>query len=568
MAERLPHPSAARTAFFALVCATGATLLEALAARPGSFPLDPAVDGRRFAQALVVATAPVLPVALLARGALPRRLALGLAAWALAWAPQLGRDLDLGWPVAAGLAVAVTLALLARRFVWLALVLGLLGPAARPFVRASPATLLPAARARGPDILLLTVDTVRADAGLVDHLSGAWRRYDQAISAAPWTLPAVTSLLSGEPVRVHGAGLPLQAGRYTRPVDGTPWLPEVLQQAGYRTVAVVCNPYLRPENGFDRGFHRFLHFDAAAEPLVGTWAFQLWRTRISGRVEALRHQRDALLEGRARAELARASADGPGGHLLWVHLLAPHEYTRDPVAAPHGWHPGTRDPALLQAIYATNVADAAARVNRLAQAARGWVVAVTADHGEAFGEGGQWGHGHALDDAELRVPLALTGPGIEAGIVSGSVPSADLARTLADLAGVTGLPGEDLRLAGPQAVEVGGLRRDAGAFARRDVDGHYAPRPTGAQGEGACLVGGPAAAAGGAGLRGTLAAVAAGGWVPPRHRGLARCYKRRVSPPNQTPKRGRLQPAPCIGCAGGPLRASDRLEGSPRWMAP
>lgn len=323
----------------------------------------------------------------------------------------------------------------------------------------------------GPNVVLVTVDTLRADAGL--RLPGEWLRFEQAISGAPWTLPAFYSLCTGLPVEAHGGGLPVGADTYTRPAEG-PWLSERFAAAGYATRAFVSNGHLQRELGFDRGYSTFQHADDLREPFLARQAWDGWRFRLSGRVSRLRHTRDDRLVDAARIALRGR------GQFVWVHLLAPHEYTRDPDVDVPGWVPGTDDPAVLRASYAVNVVATERRIARLlADLPADTLVAVVGDHGEALGEGGHRGHGHHLDDVETRVPLALRGLG--PGVVSAQVATWDLGATLLAIAGIDAgiegpFPGRDLRSGGRSAVAVGGLRRDASAFAERREGGGWTPR--------------------------------------------------------------------------------------------
>ncbi|RME28807.1 MAG: hypothetical protein D6798_01525, partial [Deltaproteobacteria bacterium] len=164
-----------------------------------------------------------------------------------------------------------------------------------------------------------------------------------------------------------------------------------------------------------------------------------------------------------------APADSP--RFLWVHLLDPHEYRRFAAAPPAGWRPGTDDAGLLRRTYAGNVAASAARVARLAEAADGWLVVVTSDHGEALGEKGRWGHGRTLDDLELRVPLAIRWPGGGASRIAEQVAAFEVA-------GLLRAPHRG-RLDAAEFVEVGGVRRDPSRFARRRADGRVLPAEAG-----------------------------------------------------------------------------------------
>lgn len=442
-------------------------------------PLDPEAGvWRTLGCALLLAALHALVAALPWPCSRRYRSIFAVLAWAAVWGPETARLA--GQP--AWLGALAPLVLLAAARWRLALALSALGglalPLARPAWFEGPG---PATQGRGgPDLLLVTVDTVRADAGL---LSGPWAADDPlspeqgfsqatlAVAPAPWTLPSMYSLMSGMPVWEHGGGLPVD-GSYSARQPGTPSFAERLRDAGYHTVAVVSNPYLRASAGFSAGFDTFLHDDDAREPLLLWRQLARWRERWTGRVSALRHSRDARLVRAALAELARPS-EAP--RLVWVHLLGPHEYRRDPADPPIGWRVGTEDPELLRAAYRGNVAAARALVQQLVRAAPGWGVAVTADHGEAFGEGGFQGHGHALDDAELLVPLALRPPGAGLGhSLLGPLRTEDLGGTLLSWAGLEP-PGADLMRAEPSTVIVGGLRQDAGTYAVRQLDGTYTP---------------------------------------------------------------------------------------------
>jgi len=85
------------------------------------------------------------------------------------------------------------------------------------------------------------------------------------------------------------------------------------------------------------------------------------------------------------------------------------------------------------------------------------LVIVTADHGDAFGKRGYYGHPRELDAELLRVPLAVRGPGVESGEIAAPASLADVVPTVLAAAGVEagGLPGTSLvGLAGePEAHE-------------------------------------------------------------------------------------------------------------------
>ncbi|MEC8278166.1 MAG: sulfatase-like hydrolase/transferase, partial [Myxococcota bacterium] len=121
------------------------------------------------------------------------------------------------------------------------------------------------------DIILVSIDTLRADhlavygyerqtAPFIDSLAKSGTRFAWARSASPWTLPAHTTMLSGQ--------LPAQH----KVVDDTvslskdvPVLPELLQASGWNTGGFVSTLYVSRVFGFQRGFDQFEDFDIVEE---------------------------------------------------------------------------------------------------------------------------------------------------------------------------------------------------------------------------------------------------------------------------------------------------------------
>ena len=444
---------------------TGAVAGLGLVVVEGALALAWPAPGTSLAP-LDLAVALSLATALGAAGGLLARLLWRRAPAAVAWvpiaallAPQLLRPfaLDYAWdPVLSG-ALLLLVWLAPRLSAGLAALIIVLAPALVAMGLDRGAGGLQAVSAPpeqpGPDILLITVDTLRADAGLQLPEPNTWRVYEQAVSGAPWTLPSMISLFAGAPVRDHLGGLPAQqGGGYTQPRERGAWLPSALADRGYRCAAFTSNPYLTRVFGFERGFHSFVHADAMREPFLVRRALERVRHQLTGSVERLRRERDDRVVEAAAAWLAQQPSQP---WFLWVHLLAPHEYPRDVAEPVQGWRPGVEDPEIQRQAYGVNVAATQARVARLVAAVDPGetLVVFTADHGEQLGEDGVFGHGLALGDTELRVPLALRGPAIEPGVVAEQVLTADLQALLLAYA-----DGQDAEIAPRAGAPVGGLR--------------------------------------------------------------------------------------------------------------
>jgi arylsulfatase A-like enzyme len=279
-------------------------------------------------------------------------------------------------------------------------------------------------------VLLVTIDTLRADrvgaygdaaarTPRLDALAREGTLFEAAFSPVPLTLPAHATLFTGLLPPQHG----VRGNGSFALGPGPPTLAEALKRRGLATAAFVGGFPLARRFGLARGFDVYddamerapgLHFDFAE--------------RRADRVVA-----------EATAWLARTA--GPA--FLWVHLYDPHA----PYDPPEGYRDA--DP------YRGEIAFADAMLGRLLDA---WdarpgpsVVAVTSDHGEAFGEHGEESHGLFVYDTTLRVPLVVRGAGRSAPRrVAASVGLADVAATLAELAGAEALPGQGLLRPAPR----------------------------------------------------------------------------------------------------------------------
>jgi len=112
----------------------------------------------------------------------------------------------------------------------------------------------------GPNVVLIVVDTLRADhLGIygyqrdtspnLDALARESFLYRNAISTAPWTSPAVGSILTGR--------YPPQIGITRQPIvldEAVRRLPEVLQARGYETAGIVSHLYVGRKYNYEQGF--------------------------------------------------------------------------------------------------------------------------------------------------------------------------------------------------------------------------------------------------------------------------------------------------------------------------
>jgi arylsulfatase A-like enzyme len=313
-----------------------------------------------------------------------------------------------------------------------------------------------------PDILLVTIDALRADhlssygyerltSTAIDGFARDAVRFDNAIAQAPYTKASVASIMTGLYPSSHKtvtASVPFPETMTGHPVTApivTDILPaavttlaEGLHEAGYRTLGYTANPFLSEAFGFAQGFDLFRFYPgpdfAGAERLVA---------------DAL----DAVHLVKPTVPL-----------FVWVHLMEPHSpYTPPPwttgrfeatmgapqpiadnVPIPAWLLPGApHDRRLYVAAYDDEIAAADIAFDTLlrgfcdGRSSRAHAIVVTADHGEQFLDHGGWEHGSNLNDELIRVPLVIKGPTLKPRVIHAQVQLVDIFPTLLEFAGGT-----------------------------------------------------------------------------------------------------------------------------------
>lgn len=302
-----------------------------------------------------------------------------------------------------------------------------------------------------PNVLLVTLDTTRADhlgaygyaaarTPTLDRLAKDGVLFERAVAAAPTTLPAHVSLMTGRNPMAHGVrnnGVPLE--------NDVPTLAAAFRAAGYRTGAFVSAFVLDERFGLARGFDTY---DDDLDLPAGRASDALER-----RGDRTAAAASAWLTSTGPGPAPGQSAGAPAPFFLWVHLYDPH----DPYEPAGSCGSGAASP------YDGEIACTDATVGTLLAALdqRGQtantIVAVIGDHGESLGEHGEATHGMFVYEGAMRVPALLAWPGhLPAGArVPPLVRAIDLASTLLDL---TGRP----PLAGAGGVSLAPLVRGAG----------------------------------------------------------------------------------------------------------
>ena len=345
-------------------------------------------------------------------------------------------------------------------------------PAGAEHVRAafevpSRTRIAPSPKPGAPNVLVVTVDTLRADrlgcygyprptSPHIDALAARGVRFANAYSSAPWTLPSYGSLFTGLLPGEHRAGVVTERDALfgldqDAPTKTTtevlradvPTLAEMFAAGGFATAMFHNNPYLSRAAGLDRGFQRYVRYESNAQNGV-----------------------DLALEWTKEA--------GTAPWFLVLHLMDPHFPYAPPAPfderfAAHSvdsipeWPPSL---ATLRAGRPTNeIADLSSNLydgeiaftdqeigrllGKLEQrgALANTIVVLHSDHGEEFWEHGSCDHGHTQHEELLRVPLVVAWPDhAPAGrVVEERVRALDLFNTLLDLAGLAARAGLESR---------------------------------------------------------------------------------------------------------------------------
>ena len=323
----------------------------------------------------------------------------------------------------------------------------------------------PLAAGKRLNVLLITIDTLRADhlgaygyrrrtSRRIDALARRGVVFEEAYTYWPKTRGSFVAMMTGRLASQTGYGK-----SHPLLLDFNPTLASVLKGAGYETVATVDNPNVAAALGYAKGFDRYRE----------TW-------EEKGLVTEMDRTRAITADG---VRLLRdAGPDRP--FLLWLHYVNPHapyeppapwdgaffdpEASRGPAlravegfhgGAPKQWAVPGKPLGWYVARYDGEIAAVDAEVGQLldaldASAVRDrTLVVVTSDHGESLGEHGYYfDHGEDLFDPSMRIPLIVAGPGIGADRRTGVLATTlDLVPTVLDAVKVSyppDLAGESL----------------------------------------------------------------------------------------------------------------------------
>ena len=274
------------------------------------------------------------------------------------------------------------------------------------------------------NVLVLSIDSLRADMpwngyprAIAPRLTELEKRaisYTRAYSISSYTSMSLGGFLGGKlPSGMKRSGFFF--GKY--PPENV-LFPEVLQASGVRTISAHAHGYFK-DAGFDQGFDKY--------EIVPNIVF---KNETDPNVTSEPH------EALAEKLLSDPELDSKK-FFAWFHFLDPHDmyvaHDKDGIPA---YGPKLRDKYDAEVTYTDRYLGKLLDFVESKPWGKRTVIVVTADHGEAFGEHGQFAHGFELWENLVRVPMFFVVPGLPAKHIDVPRSAVDLAPTILELLGV------------------------------------------------------------------------------------------------------------------------------------
>jgi arylsulfatase A-like enzyme/uncharacterized membrane protein YbhN (UPF0104 family) len=459
--------------------------IPTLAFVAGFFPLGLAVALFRLQRDTYHEQRPPIVVMLAALGA--GMLLTVLGAWLMArfkarasdTAPLVGASRRLGVAVGAWVAVLLIGVVAARA----------LAPAPPPAVAVR--TDVPAALRDKPNVVLVIIDTLRADhlgvygdpRALTPHMDALAKDGSTFHTAgqASWTKPSIATILTSLYPSTHGAM------SKTALLPNVPTVAAVMAESGYSTAGFVSNINLAPSFNFQQGFAEYTYLapdylfgadESSSKLVLYNLVRKIWFTVNKKRWVTQYYQDSRTVNEHVLPWLEQHRNDR---FFLLVHYMDPHDpYFRHPydgfgIARVENPNPDAKLAPLMRELYAGEVKHVDESLGTLVARLRELgiydqtALVITADHGEEFHDHGGWWHGTTLYHEQIGVPLiakwpAGNAPGIGAQ-PGGIAQLLDVAPTILATA----------KVAAPaswQGVDLRGGVPDRPVFAEEDHEGN------------------------------------------------------------------------------------------------
>jgi len=295
-----------------------------------------------------------------------------------------------------------------------------------------------------PNIVLVTVDSLRADhCGFMgyeedttpnlDSMAEDGLVFENTISPGPATFTSMPAIFTGQPLYLDADGFTERQAQIQSHIEQFQTIPEWFQRHDYTTIGYTPNPFTSRHFGFNRGFDCFEDFlgpdsNDIRSRIVSKWANDEFVAGLRFGINII-GVGDISMTWEDYYEDLLDQIDGISEpFFLWVFLLEPHWPYRPPRryretstvdmyrlnwrrAPASSSSPAESDTDQLLSLYDSTIQHFDEFVDRLCSDLSSFDPRVIfhADHGEEFGEHGNFGHGPHTYEENLHVPLLIWG---------------------------------------------------------------------------------------------------------------------------------------------------------------
>jgi choline-sulfatase len=279
--------------------------------------------------------------------------------------------------------------------------------------------------------LLLTVDTLRPDLGYmgyerpvspnIDRLAERSVVYEHAYAISTYTGFCIPPMMASR----YPSEMPRTDRHEVKFLSQNEMLAERLRAAGFHTAGAASHFLFSPTLGWIDGFERFARVPVEGNAPAGSPVDAYYSS--SGLADAA-------------IQMLSDSRITSGSFFIWIHFIDPHgQYLEHKGFSNFGHDP--------RALYDGEIAYTDFHIGRVLDALASsslrerTAVILTTDHGEAFGEHGEYHHGRHVWEEIVRIPLVVFVPGMTPRRIARRMSVVELAPSILDLAGLPEDPG-------------------------------------------------------------------------------------------------------------------------------
>ena len=295
-----------------------------------------------------------------------------------------------------------------------------------------------------PNIILITVDTLRADhlkfvnpkyprktSPFLDSLATRGLNFKWAFSTGAQTRTSMPAVFVGR----YYSEVSRSKGDWATVYPDNLTLAERLRASGYQTVGIPSHNYFNPSYGLHQGFEEW-NFD-----VVNRFRQE---NQTEGKGTSYHITGGAVTDNAIKWLDQKSVSSSSKPFFLWLHYFDPHHIYRDhpniDFRSRQDQAPKPIDLYDEEIRYTDEQIERFFEVFELSKYSKNTYVMIHSDHGEGFGDHGYQYHGQNLFNDQVHVPLILFGPQLPSQTIRTPVSLIDVMPTVLDLAQVSALP--------------------------------------------------------------------------------------------------------------------------------